>query len=431
METVLSVKNLSKKYKIYVNPTDRLKEIFYPGKCIYHKEFWALRDITFDVERGEAFGIIGRNGSGKSTLLQIVCGILQKTAGEVHANGRICALLELGAGFDPEFTGRNNVYMNGALMGFTPAEMLERVQDIIEFAEIGDFIDQPVKFYSSGMYVRLAFSCAVKMQPDILVIDEALSVGDVFFQQKCYKLIRQIMESGTTCIFVSHDTTSIMNLCKRTMLLVDGCIDYVGPSQGAVSRYLSRYKKAVTFGAEVMAEHVKIENTISTGIEITKNNILKPDGMRHGANGIEIQALRVSDEFNRDTQTVHMLKPLHFDLLLKANEYIEGGSTNIHIYDKLGNNVFACGNHLLGQRLPPLNAGEKIVVRMTVTFNVRPAEYTYAVGVGEPSGKGLHDRHEMLGPILVIETFKGPPPFHGMAKLPFEVSYNKLNDNEN
>lgn len=417
----ISVKNLSKMYRIYDSPKDRLKEIFYPFKKKRHTEFWALKGISFDIDRGEAFGIIGRNGSGKSTLLQIICGILQKTSGKIVKNGRISALLELGTGFDPEFTGRQNVYMNGALMGLTREDLDIAIDDILGFAEIGDFIDQPMKFYSSGMYIRLAFSCAVNMKPDILIVDEALSVGDVFFQQKCFKLIKEIIQRGTTCIFVSHDTTTIMNLCSRSLLLVNGQTEYVGPSSSVVSRYFSRYKKTIAHDKENYIKTVSVDDGLPKEEEIIENNVLPANGVGHGAGGILIKALRVTNEFGQESHTVHMLKPLNFDLLLVASEFIEAPSTNIHIYDRLGNNLFSCGSHLIGEQLPELKEGESLVVRMTVNFNLRAAEYTYSVGVGEPLKKGLHDRREHLGPIFVTENFKNNPPFHGMAKLPFKV----------
>ena len=188
-ETAISVRGFSKKYRRFRNTADTLREIFHPFGKKYHDEFWALKDVSIEIKRGECIGIIGRNGSGKSTLLQVLCGILQPTSGAVQVNGRIAALLELGAGFSPDFSGRENVYMNGALMGLSKQEMDERFSSIAEFAEIGDFMEQPVKTYSSGMYVRLAFAVAINVDPDILIVDEALSVGDMRFQQKCYRKI--------------------------------------------------------------------------------------------------------------------------------------------------------------------------------------------------------------------------------------------------
>jgi lipopolysaccharide transport system ATP-binding protein len=213
-EIAISLNNVSKCFKRYARPVDRLKEMLLPNRS-YAQEFWALRDISFDVMKGETIGIIGRNGAGKSTLLQMICGTLAPTSGKVQVNGRVAALLELGAGFNPEFTGRENVYMNGAIMGLSRVEVDERFDRVAAFADIKDFIDQPVKTYSSGMYVRLAFASAIHVDPDILIVDEALAVGDMFFQAKCMSRMRTMMESGVTVLFVSHDTSSVKALCQR------------------------------------------------------------------------------------------------------------------------------------------------------------------------------------------------------------------------
>jgi len=229
-DVVIRVKGLSKCYQIYGSPRDRLKQFFAPrlkrmvGQTSkqYFREFWALKDISFEIKKGESIGIIGRNGSGKSTLLQLVCGTLSPTEGSVESNGRIAALLELGSGFNPEFTGRENVYMNGAVLGLGKAEVDARFNDITTFAEIGDFIDQPVKTYSSGMIVRLAFAVAINVEPEILVVDEALAVGDVGFQVRCFKKIGELQKNGTTFIFVSHSPSAITQLCGRAIVLHQG-----------------------------------------------------------------------------------------------------------------------------------------------------------------------------------------------------------------
>jgi len=229
-DIVIRVKDLSKCYQIYGSPRDRLKQFVVPrlqrlsGKAPnqYFREFWALKDISFEIKKGESVGIIGRNGSGKSTLLQLICGTLSPTGGSVESSGRIAALLELGSGFNPEFTGRENVYMNGAVLGMGKAEVDARFNDIIAFAEIGDFIDQPVKTYSSGMIVRLAFAVAINVEPEILVVDEALAVGDVGFQVRCFNKIGELQKRGTTFIFVSHSPSAITQLCRRAIVLHQG-----------------------------------------------------------------------------------------------------------------------------------------------------------------------------------------------------------------
>lgn len=244
-ELNIHVEDLGKRYEIYAQPVDRLKQMVLPrvgrafGKSrTYFKEFWALRGVSFDVRRGETVGIIGRNGSGKSTLLQMVCGTLHPTEGSVAVHGRIAALLELGAGFNPEFTGRENVYLSGLLYGIPESVLRGRFQPIVEFADIGDFIDQPVKTYSSGMYVRLAFAIAAHVDADTLVIDEALSVGDVRFTQKCMRFLREFQKHGTL-LFVSHDTGAVTNLCSRAIWLDGGRQVMDGPARDVVERYLA------------------------------------------------------------------------------------------------------------------------------------------------------------------------------------------------
>ncbi|MGG7153516.1 ABC transporter ATP-binding protein, partial [Clostridium neonatale] len=220
--TAIKVNQLSKMYKLYDKPIDRLKEsLGFTRKILYH-EHYALNDVSFEIKRGETVGIIGTNGSGKSTILKIITGVLNATEGSVQVNGRISALLELGAGFNMEYTGIQNIYLNGTMMGFTKEEIDKKLNNIIEFADIGEFIDQPVKTYSSGMFVRLAFAVAINIEPEILIVDEALSVGDVFFQAKCYKKFEDFKKEGKTILFVSHDLGSIGKYCDRVVLLNKG-----------------------------------------------------------------------------------------------------------------------------------------------------------------------------------------------------------------
>jgi ABC-type polysaccharide/polyol phosphate transport system ATPase subunit len=237
MSIALSVEGVSKQYRIYDHPGDRLKETLSRGRWKCHREFWALKDIQFEIEAGTTTGIIGPNGSGKSTLLQIITGTLEPTHGRVLADGRIAALLELGAGFDMEFTGIENIFMNASLLGFSRRETEELLPEIERFAEIGSFIHQPVKTYSSGMYVRLAFSIAVSTAPQILIIDEALAVGDAVFQHRCTRRLKEMQESGVTILFVSHDPGAIRALCSRAILLNGGRIEADGKPADALNRY--------------------------------------------------------------------------------------------------------------------------------------------------------------------------------------------------
>lgn len=233
----VSVRNLSKCYQIYDRPQDRLWQGLWRGKRHFFREFWALREVSFEVDKGETVGIIGRNGSGKSTLLQIIAGTMSPTAGEVVLRGRAAALLELGSGFSPDFTGRENVYVNGSLLGLSSDEIGRRFGEIAAFADIGDFIDQPVKTYSSGMLVRLAFSVAVSVEPEILIVDEALAVGDMAFQYKCMARLERLTKSGTTLLFVSHDIALVKAFCSRAVYLADGRVRASGSADAVTERY--------------------------------------------------------------------------------------------------------------------------------------------------------------------------------------------------
>ena len=236
-DMAISVKNLTKTYRIFGHPGDRIKQALTLGRMKFHREFTALRDVSFEIKKGETLGIIGRNGSGKSTLLQLICGILKPTSGSVQVNGRISALLELGTGFNPEFTGRENVYFQGAVMGIPKVEMERRFDNIATFADIGEFIDQPVRTYSSGMYLRLAFAVAVNVDTEILVVDEALAVGDPGFRSRCFRRIGELRNAGCTILFVSHDMEQIAKLCNQAMLIDEGELLLTGRPEAVVKQF--------------------------------------------------------------------------------------------------------------------------------------------------------------------------------------------------
>lgn len=238
MELHIKFTDVGKKFPMYRSRLDQVRELLHPRGRRYHKEFWALRNVSFELERGQSLGIIGRNGSGKSTLLQILCRIMQPTEGSVSVNGRISALLELGAGFNKQFTGRQNVYLNGTLMGFSREQMDNRIDDIAAFADIGEFIDQPVKTYSSGMYVRLAFASAVHVDPNILIVDEALAVGDTFFQNKCHAHMEKLMGGGVTVVMVTHDMKAVHKYCTRGMVLQKGSSIFQGDVLTAIRMHM-------------------------------------------------------------------------------------------------------------------------------------------------------------------------------------------------
>jgi len=268
-EIAIKVEHLSKMYQMYNQPQDRLKQFVIPklqrliGKPpkTYFREFWAMQDVSFEVKKGETVGIIGRNGSGKSTLLQLICGTLTPTGGSVQTSGRVAALLELGSGFNPEFTGRENVYMNGAVLGLSTEEIEARFEDIAAFADIGEFIEQPVKTYSSGMMVRLAFAVIAHVDADILVVDEALSVGDAVFVQRCMRFIRRFRENGTL-LFVSHDVGSVINLCRSTIWLHQGRIRDMGQTNSVTEAYL-QYTQQEIYGDKIQLSTIKKQDGTS------------------------------------------------------------------------------------------------------------------------------------------------------------------------
>lgn len=251
-EYAIEVNGLSKCYQIYDKPSDRLKQMLMRGRRQYFKEFWALKDVSFKIKKGETVGIIGRNGSGKSTLLQMICGTLNPTSGEIKVQGRVAALLELGSGFNPEFTGRENVFFNAGVLGQSEAVTRQKFSAIEAFADIGDFIDQPVKTYSSGMMVRLAFAVIAHVDADILVIDEALAVGDAFFTQKCMRFLREFMQHGTV-LFVSHDTAAVKGLCTHAIWLDKGVVNQRGEPKDVCERYLQAYYEAQQTDQETSA----------------------------------------------------------------------------------------------------------------------------------------------------------------------------------
>lgn len=287
-DMVLSVKNVSKCFEMYEKPVYRLYQTLCAGKKKFYKEFWALRDINFEIRRGECVGIIGKNGAGKSTLLQIITGTLAATTGTVELKGRVAALLELGSGFNPEFTGRENVYLNGAILGLSKEEIDQRYDEILAFADIGEFIDQPVKTYSSGMMVRLAFAVQVMVDPDVLIVDEALAVGDAAFQRKCYARMDALQESGTTILFVTHDTETVKQRCTRVVLLSGGHVAFDGDALAGVFMYLRMLfpEEAVQFGGgdtpPVVSKGLKVSDADAY---VYRNTIAAGGDLRYGIAG--------------------------------------------------------------------------------------------------------------------------------------------------
>jgi len=423
---LVEVEGLGKRFKIYPTPWHRALEWATAGRARRHSDFWALRDISFTVPRGECVGVIGPNGSGKSTLLKILSGVLQPTEGRFRVGApAVYSLLELGTGFHPDLTGRENLFQSASLLGL-PAHLLspEVVERIRDFADIGDFFDRPLRFYSSGMQMRLGFSLFAFLEPDLLVVDEALSVGDIFFQQKCAARIEALREAGTSFLFVSHDMEAVRKLCREVLVLDAGQAAFLGPSSEAVNRYHSIVFRGRPSKGPLLHDRRPDPREGMTADAVLRGNVLAANGRRHGDRGLEIVAARLSDAAGHDTLTVPLKEYLHIDLLIVAHESVDSPSAGFVLFDRLGNLVFSAGTGNHGHRLPALGPGETLVVRLTVTFSVQPGRYTFNVGTTEPGR--VHDWHEMLGPILVFHEGDRPPPFHGLAELPMECRHGEV-----
>jgi len=361
-DIAIKVENLNKRYQVYGAPRDRLKQFLVPriqriaGQAPkqYFFEFWALKDVSIEVKKGETVGIIGRNGSGKSTLLQIICGTLAPTSGGAKTHGRIAALLELGSGFNPEFTGRENVYMNAAVLGLRKEEVDERFNDIATFADIGDFIEQPIKTYSSGMMVRLAFAVIAHVDADILVIDEALAVGDAFFTQKCMRFLRKFMKTGTI-LFVSHDLNSIKNLCNYAIWLERGMVLHEGVPKKVCELYLEAFyeeqqgkssttmfrtiKKPVELAA-VKDKRLDLVNTSNLRNDLKVFNF-DPDGASFGKGGAQIYLVQLLDDNMQPLAWIVGGEKITLRIYARAHQDIDAPIIGFFVKDRLGQILFS------------------------------------------------------------------------------------------
>jgi lipopolysaccharide transport system ATP-binding protein len=382
MQPVLRVEGVSKQYRIYERAADRLKEMATLGRWKTHREFWALRDVSFEVEPGTTFGIVGPNGCGKSTLLQIVAGTLQPTMGSVWHTGRIAALLELGAGFNPEFTGVENVFMSASLLGFSNAETAAMLPAIERFAEIGDFIHQPVKTYSSGMYVRLAFAAAISVMPQILIVDEALAVGDAVFQHRCMRRIREMQESGMTILLVSHDPNAIRALCSKALLLHDGHMEALGKP----SDVLNRYQKLIMARESAYEENQappEDEETVDVAVETLPKLSFT---YRHGDGSAEITAVELLNSVNQRIEFVETGEEVLVRVRVHFREPLEAPVCGFLIRNRHGIHLYGTNTELQQVDLGPVQRGEVIEVSFTFNCWLAPDNYSLTVGVHSLDG---------------------------------------------
>lgn len=433
---VLRAEHVSKCYQIYATPQDRLKQSLLPrarrllglNQRRYFDEFWALRDVSFDIRRGDTLGIIGRNGSGKSTLLQVLCGTLTPTAGEVEVGGRIAALLELGAGFNPEFTGRENVYLNATVLGLAKADVDARYESIAAFADIGEFIERPVKTYSSGMYVRLAFAVVAHVDADILVIDEALAVGDAVFSQKCMRFLRRFREQGGTLIFVSHDTSAVLNLCQQAIWLDRGNVRMQGAAQDVANAYL-QYTAEQTYGDAVTLHGIE-----GKGDPDEEDIVLDQVGDDGSTRITLFDNIRNADGWTTGRATI-----VNADLRTRDGRilgYFAGGErvvlrVSVDVHDALPSPIVGflvkdrLGQELFGENTWPTHpghaagAGQRIEAAFFFTLPMLP-NGIYSITVAIADGDlATHVQHHWLHDALMLQVSSSKPRY-GLVGIPFE-----------
>jgi len=415
-DIAIRVSNLSKRYEIYNKPGDRLKQFIIPKLCrilpvlkrffatridsqgnpVFFNEFWALKDVSFEIKKGETVGIIGRNGSGKSTLLQLICGTLNPTAGEIKVNGRIAALLELGAGFNPEFTGRENVRMSCALLGMTAEETEAHFDEIAAFADIGEFIEQPVKTYSSGMFVRLAFAVNIVSKPDIMIVDEALAVGDMNFQAKCMTALKRMQHLGTTVLFVSHDINAVKSLCSRAIYLDNGEMQAFDSASDVASKYLQVMREEMN-KQTAKSEYSHVSSEVISK-ELTEQNILNVEDLkfrkcekfanrvqqfRYGSGGAKIV---YAEMLNLNSQSIVIAE---FGQKVCIQIHIETYSElvvscNYMIADNKKNFIVGCDPRLINKEYLKSKFGGKYIISYTTNLPLKEGNYSVDLELTRP-----------------------------------------------
>ncbi|MCI9138180.1 MAG: ABC transporter ATP-binding protein [Lachnospiraceae bacterium] len=381
-DVVIKVNGVSKSYKLYEKQTDRIKEAWSLGrKKVYHTDCFALKDIHFEIRKGECVGIIGTNGSGKSTLLKIITGVLKPLCGTVEVKGKISALLELGTGFNMEYTGLKNIYLNGTMMGYSKREMDEKVQDIIDFAEIGEFIYQPVKTYSSGMFARLAFAVAINVDPDILIVDEALSVGDIFFQAKCYKKFNEFQDQGKTILFVSHDLGSVLKYCDKCILINKGQQIQMGDTPDVVNIYRKILVNQYKDEEEKKTQEEPKENLV----EFSENRLwkdqltLNPHVVEYGNGKAEILDFGIFDSAHRATTSVFKGKEFSVEFKVLFKVYLKNPIFAFTIKDLKGTEITGTNTMLEQRNLEEGKEGDIAIVAFCQKMSLQGGQYLLSI----------------------------------------------------
>ncbi len=402
----IKAEKLSKIYKLYNSPVDRVKESLHPLRRQYHNDFYALNDVSFEIRKGESVGIIGKNGSGKSTLLKILAGVLTPTSGSVTVNGKVSALLELGAGFNPELTGLENVYFNGMLMGYTREEIRERLNDILLFADIGDFVHQPVKTYSSGMFIRLAFATFTVIEPEILIIDEALAVGDVSFRQKCYQRINMLKENGVTIVLVSHAFSDIIQMCQRSLLMNRGAVAFQGDSSRAVKKYfVIEQNDILNSEGNIKSIQIACENQIQNNSKFLNDQFITPTDEMLNIQGVkdkesEWAKLVSVGLMDGDGESVKLFRQGEYASIIFGFEILKNMEVpvgGVAIYND--NNILVHAKSTLeyGTNVPlSVLAGSKLIFRQNIKLDLQPGDYTFCVGLATMNNSNYSNRSSFI-----------------------------------
>lgn len=396
-DIAIKVENLSKVYKLYNTPTDRMKEALHFRGKKYHKDFFALNDISFEIKKGETVGIIGKNGSGKSTLLKIITGVLSPSAGKVTVNGRISALLELGAGFNMEYTGIENIYFQGNLIGYSDEEMETKLQAILEFADIGDFIHQPVKMYSSGMFARLAFAVAINVEPDILIVDEALSVGDMAFQSKCFNKFKEFREKGITILFVTHSVDMIIKYCQSAILINEGVKIKDGESKETVELFRKLMVNLARVNQEAaIAEHKTEENTEpQTQYNLKEQLPINPKANIYGSMDAEIIDFAIINQNGVVTHQLYHDEEYVIQISVKFNYDVIDPIFAFTIRSVDGLELTGTNTINLNETFGMVKAGEIITVKLSQIMILNAGQYFLALGCSKYENGNLVVFHRM------------------------------------
>lgn len=419
-DPAIRVRLVSKTYKVYKHPRHRLFEALLRGKRSFHRDFWALRDVSFDVRKGTTFGVIGMNGSGKSTLLQILAGVMEPTQGTVETHGRIASLLELGSGFNPEFTGRENIEMNGAIMGFNRREIAERLPKVEAFAEVGEFIDRPVKTYSTGMMVRIAFASAIEVNPDILIVDEALSVGDAVFQHRCIRRIKQFQDEGKTVVFVSHDIPAVKSICSEAVFLHGGEIKALGEVSEVANSYHAHIASVEARGGEVVGAiaHTREEPLYREDPDFDDKTQL----FRHGDGRARVKNVEVLKADSSPVSAVVFGEETIFRVHIGFSSDVDPFIVGFILRDKNGADIVAANSHEEQVPMPSRRCGETLVVDFGLMLPLKPG--TYSVTIALASKPDVPEYLDWVDNALVFELH--PPAsrkvIYSMVSLPVEIA---------